>query len=608
MVVLNYILIAVLLISLVAGMVWYVRKLNTTSEDVVYDNPYTEKHLVQGVAEVFSLQLKQNLKDMNLSRYELNIENKKKAQLRSSLKEAAYGNRAAKKYIKDFIKDIIRSNDKLGIDEDTINNVIKFDSINSLKDKDKFEIAVHIFNKKYGDKGLSELIDQYELDKPKTDEDGNTYYEITASDIDAAYRDIIQSYKLTYDDKLDILSQRIFEQYKGFGAVDLLFDGTIDEIDCGVSGIPKDAYDIKSGEVNVKNLLFSYDAVWIVYHGRNIRLSAIGLGSQSELIRVCQNIYKFNAPQALSRRNGGIVSTMKDGSRIVVVRPPLSDSWGFFSRKFDSTPSIAPQDLFKDENSDMVITMIKWLIKGHRNMIVTGSQGTGKTTTLKSVLRFVPKFLTIRIQEKAFEMNLRYVYPDRNIVTFQETDTISMQEGINLQKKTNGSINVFGEIASREGSDEYLQTCRVASLFGIGTHHAKTTKDLIRSFAVDGETEETVSQTINVDIHMENAAGHRFCQRITEVIPIRDRRYPSEIENDTDMTANLYKDTMEFEKRMTDREIFKAVDLIEFKDGKYHMVNMPSDDMVISIKNNLTDDEQAEFENDMEALRMRMTA
>ncbi len=595
----NYILIAMLIGGIIFAVYYIIKKLAVVDEEV-YENIYTEQHIKQAVAEVFAAKLKQNLKDMNLDRKTLELRNKERSEIRRSLKEAAYGNRTAKKFIKSYIKDVIRATENIGINEETINRVIRFDEPSKLKPKDKFEICLYVYNKKYELEGFTTMIDVYELNRKRYREDGNLYYEIDKNDIDKVYKDIMKKYTLTYDDKLEILSQRIFELYKGLSVVDMLFDSTIDEVDGGVSGMPKDSYEIRrsveEGDATLGGQTFSYECCWITYKGVNIKLSCLPFDTQEDLIRVCQNIYKFNTPASLSRRNGAVVSTMKDGSRIVVARPPFCDSWAFFARKFDSTPSIAPQDLFRDAGSSYVVTTIKWLIRGHRNMMVTGSQGTGKTTTLKSVLRFVPEPLTLRIQEKAFEMNLRYVYPGRNIVTFQETETISMQEGLNLQKKTNGCVNVFGEIASAEASGEYLQTCRVASLMGIGTHHAKTSRDLVRSFAINGETEESVSQTINFDIHMENEAGHRFCQRITEIIPIRDRRYPSEMNNGgANLDDTLKKDTIEYQKRMTDRQVFEVRDIVIYDNGVYKFVNSPTQEAIDAICMNLPGAEKDEF-------------
>lgn len=43
--------------------------------------------------------------------------------------------------------------------------------------------------------------------------------------------------------------------------------------------------------------------------------------------------------------------------------------------------------------------------------------------------------LKLRVQETAFELNLRSLFTERNIVSFQETDTMSGQDGLDLQKE-----------------------------------------------------------------------------------------------------------------------------------------------------------------------------
>ena len=598
----NYALLLAILAILIGAAIYYARKVGEDEEiDIISEN-LTEKYIIRIISETIAQNLKEDPKEMNASRQRYEAMVKRRQDLRTSLKEAAYGNGDAKVYLKSIIQQIIRTDKNIKITAENVDSVIRFSNPGSLRPKDKFEILVYLYTKEYGDAGLTTMIDEYELAAPKYRPDGNIFYEISDEDINRVYADYMMGVRLDYADKIEILAQRFFEMYKGFGVADLLFESTVDEIDCGVSGLPSGSYDIKLMEGNLKSASYSYESIWITYHGVNIRMSCLSFGSQEELIRVCQNVYKFNAPYALSRRSGYVVATMKNGSRVVVARPPFADSWCCFIRKFDSTPSIAPQDLFKDPGAECVIVIIKALITGLMNIMITGDQGTGKTTTLKSVLRFVPEYLTLRIEEKAFEMNLRYVYTERNVVTFQETESITMQDGLDLQKKTNGCVNVFGEIASRIATNEYLQTCRVASMMGIGTHHAKTARDLVRSFAVDGETEETVSQTINFDIHMKNEAGHRFCQRITEIVPIRDRRYPSEKDKSLSGDGALAADTMEYQKRMTDRQVFEARDIVRYENGRYVLVNLPTEDAMHTIEMNMPANRREEFKREWEEM------
>lgn len=126
---------------------------------------------------------------------------------------------------------------------------------------------------------------------------------------------------------------------------------------------------------------------------------------------------------------------MKDHSRVVVVRPPFAESFAFFVRKFDTIEQKNISELIKDKGCAIPIDIIKWLILGCRVCGITGSQGSGKTTLLMSLIGFIHPSYNLRIQELSFELNLRQVYPDRNILSFRETDYVSGQEGLDIQKK-----------------------------------------------------------------------------------------------------------------------------------------------------------------------------
>lgn len=640
----NFILILFILIALGGAVYFYYKNIKKVSVDADEGDQYTLDTLTLKVSEYFAQRLKQNLKEMNLSRHEIEAREKDKNALRNALREAAYGNKNSKNYIIHYIYNYLTREHML--DSETINNIVHFNNFESLKNREKFEIVMHIYSRMYKEQALMEIIKEYGLKNPIFREDGTFYYDLETSKLNEIYLNTIDRYADEYlklEDKMTIIAKRIFADYKGFGAADLLFDMNVDEIDCGVSGVPKDSYDIKQFDARFSE--FSYESIWIMVSGINIKLSCLSFGTQDELIRVCQNIYKFEAPMALSKKNGFVVSTMKDGSRIVVCRPPFCESWCFFARKFDSAPSIKPSELLGDPGNIIPITLMRWFIKGYRTIAITGSQGTGKTTTLKSMIRFVPEDLNLRIQELAFELNLRYTYPKRNIVTFQETESIEAQEGLNLQKKTNGSVNIIGEVAEAKAASWVIQTAMVASLYTIFTHHAKTSYDLVLAirnnlleaggYSNEKAAEEMVSKVLNIDMHMEKLKGHRFCARITEIVPIRERRYPSQLElaeaeaaaTSTDSELNVAPieavlrknplpiedvkdldrlsklDMVEYFHRVTDRQVFETRNIMEWHNGRYVLVNMPTDETLAEIRKNLTAEDEKEFLKDMDMLR-----
>lgn len=605
MIFLNYILIILLLVAVGLAIYLYYKKLTEFSDIDFYTPQELDLHsLVAQVSDAFSTIQKKNLREMNLSRRDYERRLKSKAELRNDLRESAFGNLEAKRRIKGYIRDMIQE-PQFGVNEGNINNLIHFDKEKYLSSQDMFEILMYLYRKTYGDENLEHLLRDNGLDLPLKDQNNNEVYDVTASRLSAVYTSYIAQHPLTYSDKLEILSQRIFQNFKGFGAADLLFEAKVDEIDGGVSGIPESGYDIKT---KMKGITYSYDAIWILFHGINIHLSCIGFGSQDELVRVCNNVYKYRPPHMLSIKDPAVVTTMKDGSRVVVVRPSLADSYMFYVRKFDTVESVAPDQLITDGNAIIPLTLLKWMIRGERNIAITGSQGVGKTTLLKSLFAFIPPKYTLRIQELAFELSARYAYPDRNISSLQETSYFTAQEGLNLQKKMNGNVNIIGEVAEAQQASYIIQTALVASLFAMFSHHAKTARALIEAignnllelglFSNRDDAYSMSAKVINIDCHMEKQGDRRYIERITEIIPVASTPYPSEISNEEGADL-LAEDTKEFYRRSTDRQLFKTVDLMRWEDGKFFFVNMPSKAMLDGIRSKLTPQDVEQFEHEL---------
>ena len=616
----NTIMIVLLLVVIAVGVSVWLKKTTNVVVDEDYEDPYQLDNLERYVTESIATTLRRSLRDMNLSRQELEREKRRKRELRTSIRESSIGDQQAKKFVKASIIGIIcdvRKKDP--VTEETIDRVLHFDDPHNMSARDKFESLIYIYEnardkkdpmgRKYGANGLGIMMNEYGLKKPIP---GTNRYVITKEQIDAIYDDVIKKVgEISYAGKKAILSQRIFEDLYGFGPVDLLLDTSIDEVEGGVSGVPKDSYEFKN--TDFQNAKFSYESIWIVCSGLTINLDFLSFGTQDELVRVCNNIYKYDAPNVLSRTQGRVVATMKDGSRIVVVRPPFADSYAFLARKFDSTPSIAPEKLMTDPGNDLLITMAKWLVKGSTNIVITGDQGTGKTTFLKSMIRFIREDYAIRIQELTPELNLRYTYPERNVLSFRETDSISSQEGLDLQKKTSGSVNIIGEVATAEAASWIIQTAKVASKMTMFTHHAKTTQDLVvalrnnlmqvNNYNNNDAVDEMIANSLNFDIHLERKKGHRYCERITEIIPIRDRSYP-EVMTENDNLETLQKkaliNTDEFQKRNTDRILFHDENLVKYDEGlgRYVLLKLPSDEIMQEIREKLTKEEEAEMDKD----------
>lgn len=265
-----------------------------------------------------------------------------------------------------------------------------------------------------------------------------------------------------------------------------------------------------------------------------------------------------------------------------MARPPFCESWVFFIRKFDSVVQKNMDDLLTERNKKLPIQLIKWIIKGCQVIAITGEQGSGKTTLLMSMIQFIKPSYNLRVQELAFELHLRKLYPKRNIVSFRETNSISGQEGLDFQKKTDGAVNILGEVSTNEVCSWMIQMAQVASSFTLFTHHAKSTRDLIFSFrnallmkggfSDERIATEQVIRVLNFDVHMRKAEdGHRCIERISEIM-------------EKECSFNGSTDQM-----------YEVRELLVYSDGAYHIANRMSEKSQRRILEKLNQKERQEF-------------
>lgn len=573
----NFILIVVIFISIVVVIGIVLKKAYTIDESVVI-NQYTLDYLITGVKTTLQNIIKMRPEELNLNKFELEkrVNNRKK--LRKALRTCSCGDFGAKTYVKDYISNLLQQ--KYDVNENTIDQIISFHDVAKLSTYYKFQVLLHSYKKEFGLKALETLLVENKLDKIKYDIGGNPYFEITKNDIKRLYNS--KKIALTFIDKLELLSQEIYQSFLGHGVIDEIRDMKIDGVSVGVSGISEEFYNYGEEMLlnNANQYIFSYNSVWIFFQGKSIYLSFLGLGSQRELERVCKNIYRYNSPGQLSEEKGHIENDMKDGSRVVVVRPPFSDSWALMVRKHNSIRNINIEELITDKNKEIVIDAMCAIIKGCQVTAITGGQGSGKTTLLKILIKYINPTYNLRIQELIFELGLRKLYPFKNILTFKELPSVSGQEGLDLQKKTDGAVNIMGEVATFEVASWIIQMSQVASLFTMFTHHAKTTEDLVSwmrnallkecGFTNERIAEEQVVRAINFDIHMNMSIdGHRYIERITEIIP-------SQREDNSIVT-------------------YTTKDIIVFRDGEYKMINKISNRRKREIMHYISDKDKLRF-------------
>lgn len=603
----------VLILGIVAatGVLLYMkffRKYKFTAENIDPAKQFSIEALTEGVRDAFDVILNTDYTELNLNKEETEKNIRSKDTLRHSLKVCTHGNTGAKMFVVDYIEDLLQR--KFEVNEETINYAIPFNKVDELTSEYKFMILLHIYKKKFDMDAISQLITRNKLDRP-LGEGTDTHYEISADDIDLTFRRHREIYEaFTFSDKLAILAQKIYSKYKGLGVVDDIRFMKVDGFNAGTSGVPQTfyqygadtTYGAKTGELPRT----ACNAIWLMFKGKKMHLSCIGFETEAELERVTKNICRYNNAPTLSKMKGYIVNTTEDGCRVVGVRPDMAESFGFFIRKFDASSRKTLYDLYPFENVKKLSDLIGYLISGCMNTALTGQQATGKTTCLMSIIGYIPASLSIRLQEMAFELYLRKVYTDRNIMTFVDTPTVSAQAGIELQKKTDGDVNLFGEVAQASVVPLALKMGQTGSAMLMFTAHHKTTEDLVNEWGDDLVAEgastdsfkatETVASVLDDDIHLERSvAGVRSIARVTQILPHIAEPYPEFDESDP--VKSEYNLKKEYYYRQTDRRMFDTADMIVLYNNRYMYVNDIHPDKVAKIKTKLSDTQSKQFDH-----------
>ena len=618
----NILLTIVVIILAGAGIAYFVKKNKNAEveEEIEKDEKtYTLETMRDYVKKRLDEITKVNLYDIGLSEEELKRRKSKKYALKKALKGCTYGDVNDKRYVKELISDILAQ--EYGVNEANISNAIPFDMPSLLTSQDKFDILIYVYKKEFGYEALTQLIKRYNLATLKYIQ-GETKpcYVITDDEIDEIYEK--EKIVLSFQDKLEVVVQRIYQHYKGYSSIDEIRDMNIDGVSGGVSGLPESFLSQVAqtdgdylDQVAEHKVPRACDSIWIFFQGKSIRLAFLSFGTEAELKRVCQNIYKYNNPGQLSDTNGYKINEMKDGSRVVVVRPSMSETWAFFVRKFDVKRATVEQWTGNMPGSEKVIDLLKYLVKGARITSITGEQGCGKTTLLMGMIENIYETMNLRITETAFELHLRKVYPTRNILSMRETETIAGQECLDVQTKTDGSVNIIGEVATDPVASWMIQAAQVASKFTLFTHHAKTFPNLVTAlrnsmlrtgvFTDEKTAEEQVVQVLNFDIHqVKDFRGKRYIERITECIPIEskneytfDHRKEKTLEGKFD---KFFDNATHYFSKSTDKQMYTYRNILEYIDGEYVITNPITEENIREMRTNMDEADVESFDKFIE--------
>lgn len=284
--------------------------------------------LLDAIKNDFTQLLRVNLNIGPFLMKEKLIRIERREELREALRTCGSGNEASKIFVKNYIWGLIIN--KYKITEENIDLYLKEDA------EYKFKIMLVKSIDKYGKSGLERLIDKHFATIVKTQGKRT----IDEKMLDRAFMGFSHS-NVSFPEKIEVLCQKIYENYKGNGIIDSLLPLVIDGISGGVSSDNGSFY------------------VWLMYKGNSISLSFLKFRGETEIKRICRNLCKSYGIGQLSERRGYIVAELADGSRASISRPPFCESWSFFIRKFRMENILEMEDIITGEGSENIIKLLK---------------------------------------------------------------------------------------------------------------------------------------------------------------------------------------------------------------------------------------------------------
>jgi len=565
---LNSILIVVSLIAVVLILFSMYQK-SKGQQEIIEEDDFGS---IDKVVEAVKLEMVEIIKDdysLGLTEAEFNALYKRKARIQEALRNCVFGIDSAKIIVIELIRTFIAEN----IPIDTVEELLGLGEGQDPSDHIKFEILMYRYKKKYGKGALSAWIDKNNFARERTgidaDGGGESSYFIDIEELYMSYDE--EDIHLNNDEKIDVLAVLVYQLYKGFGIVDTLREMDVNGFNMGTSGsILSNINKSKAGIMKATN------AVWLYYQGKYIHLRFMNFGTEEELKRIIQLLVRWGNPGPLTAKRGYMVNTMYDKSRILALRPPASEYWAIFVRKF-SLSDVSPKALIVKpytKRGDLPMALIEFLMRGQVTCGVTGRQGSGKTTLMSSIIRFINPRYTIRVLEMAPELYLRELYPTRNILSVQETTTVTAAELQDALKKSDAAVSIVGEVATDIIAARMIQMGQVASIFTIFSHHANTPKDLVFAlrnslvnaggFSNMSTAERQVIDVVKCDIHLDYTPdGKRYIERVSEIVPLAEGvPYPEVDKNDLDYTKAVLD--REYYERSTDRVSFYSHDILKY--------------------------------------------
>jgi pilus assembly protein CpaF len=269
------------------------------------------------------------------------------------------------------------------------------------------------------------------------------------------------------------------------------------------------------------------DHVFIEKDGFLQQIRGLSLGEKSLMIAV-KNIAR-RLGDDISEAKPILDSRLPDGSRVAAVIPPCSlNGVTLTIRKFNARHFTV---------SDLVEagTLERWLanqledyVLARKNILISGGTGTGKTTLLNVLAKFIPEDERILLIEDTAEIQINH----QNLVRLEARQAQNGLPPVTIRDLLKAALRhrpdriILGEIRGGEAYD-LLQLLNTGHSGSLSTVHATSAKQALARFTscvlqsgVDlpyRAVKTNIGHSVNVVVQLERRPGRRFVSEVVQI-------------------------------------------------------------------------------------------
>jgi pilus assembly protein CpaF len=269
------------------------------------------------------------------------------------------------------------------------------------------------------------------------------------------------------------------------------------------------------------------DCVFFEKNGFLERAHGVSIGDRALLVAV-KNIAR-RLGNDISEASPILDSRLPDGSRVAAVIPPCSLRGVTLTIRKFNTRHFEMQDLIEAGTLDQPLAnRIEDYVLSRKNILISGGTGTGKSTTLGILGKFIPDDERILLIEDTAEIQLGHA----NLVRFEARQEQNGVRPVAIRDLLKASLRhrpdriLLGEVRGGEAF-ELLQLLNTGHSGTLSTIHANSAKQGLARFTscvLQSGIElpyraikTNIADSLNVVIHVERRPGRRFVSEVLEI-------------------------------------------------------------------------------------------